>query len=305
MIGYLALVLLCIVLSVCHHCNASESFDKAQLYIDGNDTKTAFDFTIKFRTTRDIYHHEIIAIRLPRFTRSLKDFNVSANITFGNLVISPSYYFHAAWIEGVPVVDGEQLPYLTSELHLQTKGNYTLMSRSNVELTVYKENGIGAACGFPSSDAYNATGKLIYGFKPFFMGTINLNLLREHNITEKYLDFTYASSSPGAALLYNTTLYRNVTAYSNNSLMNNDTHNFDYYTGIGAGCKGLSVCSFNGACDYCFETCRCFSGFGNSSDLLQKGGGVLPDCSARKSISYYFLVTDGTVRNLSCWSCHW
>ncbi len=253
------------------------SFDQASLNVNSNSTLTPFDFTVRFRVTRNIEHHEYIAIILPRFTRALTDFTVSTNISFGGVLIGPSHYFHAAWVEGVPHFDDNYSPYLVGELHLQTKGNLTIESQSIIELTVFKENGIGAICGFPSSDVVNASGSFVHPFRPFKIATIN-PYFSPYNITTEFDNYTYSAAN---TLLSITPLYKNIThLYNATNYVRNDSYTFDFYTGVGKGCSRMNNCMFQGACDYCYEQCVCFEGYGAKTDLVADGRNVNADCSS-------------------------
>ena len=50
--------------------------------------------------------------------------------------------------------------------------------------------------------------------------------------------------------------------------------------GVGDGCLAFSHCNYQGQCDYCYERCHCYRGFGSRSDLLTVGRDVQPDCSS-------------------------
>ena len=50
--------------------------------------------------------------------------------------------------------------------------------------------------------------------------------------------------------------------------------------GVGDGCLAFSHCHYQGQCDYCYERCHCYRGFGSRSDLLTVGRDVQPDCSS-------------------------
>lgn len=261
--------------------SGDSSFDQATLTLGTNETMVPMDFSISFRTTRDIHGHEFIAIVLPRFTRFLNPSityeSTPQNISLGGLIISPSYFFHAAWIEGLPHYDDEQSPYLSSQLHLQMRGNLTLPSRTPLYITVYKENGIGAICGFPSFERYNASPAFIYPFRPFKIATITPSIVYYEELVSR-LNYTYDENADLVTIM---PYLVNVTYASHNtSYLNNDSYVFDTWQGLGKGCASQSQCNQHGRCDYCLQTCHCFEGYGADSDVVKTGRDLNADCSS-------------------------
>lgn len=240
------------------------SFDYAVLTINDTRTFTPFDFTVAFRPTKEIFADHYVVVRLPRFSQMLKDNFTTGNISLGNVILSPSYDFEAVWIEGKNHPDYDTHPYVTSELEIRRKRNESFPQSETQFITIHKENGIGAVCGFPSFEIFNSSPKLVDPFPPFhiFTRTIRINQTNNFTIDE-----------------FNNTI--NDPTFNNYTARPNDTFNFQTWTGVGNGCSLLSNCYNNGACDYCYEKCECFEGFGSKRDLVAVGRDLLPDCSTR------------------------
>lgn len=271
------------------------SFDSAQLVIDGDKTNTAFEFNITFRPTRIIGVNEVIVVRLPRFTRGLIENVTAENMTYGNVMIAPSYFFIAKWLAGKNTNDDGLDPYSTAELHIMPLYNVTFAKQAAYTITVFKENGIGAVCGFPSIEAVNATGELIYPFKHFEI----LTALATESPT--YMP-TYMPSHPTLSPTINPTALPTAvdptpdpTAAPTMEVLfyRNDSYKFDYYSGVGQGCKALLFCHKQGRCDFCHEKCHCYDGFGSSADLVSPGRDVQPDCRSSKFHCRYYTLLHG------------
>mmetsp|Transcript_30583 Transcript_30583/g.68364 ORF Transcript_30583/g.68364 Transcript_30583/m.68364 type:complete len:492 (-) Transcript_30583:3-1478(-) len=242
---FLHLLLLSLLLTT--HALNSPSFDSAKLVIDSLLLHTPFNFNISFRPTRTVGNDEIVVVTLPRFTTGLAENETAANISFGSLLISPSYKYEARFIAGNSLNTGI-VPYKDAELHLRPILNDTFTAAVEYTIRIYAENGIGAVCGFPSSEVANVSGNFIKDSKPFQI-------------------FTRADND--AAVLGTFSQDRN------------DTYDFDFYSGLGAGCAAQSSCNLRGKCNYCFERCECFTGFGGTGDLVLTGRDLAADCSSR------------------------
>lgn len=256
---------------------SSTSFDLAELVVYGA-VKTPLDFTINFRTTREISSAEQIGVVLPRFTQRLSDYqDQPSNISFSDLLVSPSATFKAQWLEGINVYGEGQLPYPSPVLIIAPKINASIAANSYVSLKVFKENGIGVVCGFAGLDVLKANTSLVYPSKPFTIGTVLPGLV-PYEVTVLLINTTYDNSG---ALVSNTSVITELLRTRNGSIFANDSHPFDLYTGVGSGCAALGKCSGHGRCDYCYEQCRCFEGWGADSDLLLTGASPSYDCSER------------------------
>lgn len=287
------------------------SFDSAQLTIGSDQLNTPFEFNITFRPTRMIGVREIIVVRLPRFSRGLLENVTAANITYGDVLISPSYFFLAKFLSGKNTYDNRLDPYTTAELHILPLQNVTFAKQAQYTITVFKENGIGAVCGFPSTQTVNETGMFTYPFKPFEILTAKIDSYPTSMPTaEPSFNTNVPTPDPSAAPSTLTpssaapsytiapsavptttpvpTLFAPSAAPTIQPIFyRNDSYQFDYFPGLGKGCSGLNACSKQGQCDYCHEKCYCFPGFGSDSDLIQTGRNVQPDCSSRKFISTF------------------
>jgi hypothetical protein len=140
----------------------TDAVEEVSLVINSTITRTPFTFSITFRTKRAIYFDNYIVFRLPRFTRNLQPSNrsstTSLGIAFGDVLLSPSYYFSAEWIEGSLPRDGGT-PYANATMMLKLNNpSYYIDSGEYVTVTFFKENGIGAICGHLTSSLYNSTG---------------------------------------------------------------------------------------------------------------------------------------------------
>jgi len=168
------------------------------------------------------------------------------NTSFGDLMVAPSYTFSARWVPGAVSSNSiDHLPFAGAELHLKMINGAELQEDTTYQLQVFRENNIGSQCGFPSSATSKLYGNTIYPFNPFEILTARINA------------------------------YDEITAY------NNDSYSIDTYSGVGDGCLAFSHCNYQGQCDYCYERCHCYRGFGSRSDLLTVGRDVQPDCSSR------------------------
>ena len=69
--------------------------------------------------------------------------------------------------------------------------------------------------------------------------------------------------------------------FVSSNLHPDDDKAFTEYPLMGSGCVDLNKCNNNGDCDYCKETCSCYSGYGSSTDIITVGGGLDGTCSQR------------------------
>jgi hypothetical protein len=257
----LALCLACWVYFV-----SSAAFDKAYVYFNPRKVKAPLDITFDLRSTIDIKPELRIGIAMPRFTRYFYETNETRqNITYSELNISPSYLFEAQFIEGVNFndIDGnDTIPYSGAMVMIKTRANATIPSFTPISIKIFKENQIGAVCGFPSSQAVNFNPGYFEKFKAFKIFTLD---------TE---EISYTESVTTGGVTTTETVYRNIT------IKNDDSIPFSFFDGVGDGCAKMSLCNGHGTCDYCYETCKCFEGYGNvNTDLLATGSPIAMDCS--------------------------
>lgn len=259
-------------------------FSYASLVIDETQTLTPFDFTITFTTQTNITNEYPTTVLLPRFTRNLNaNANFSAsNISYSKLLISPSSIFEAEFLEGTR--NGYQsydyIPYTTSLLIVRTKADLTIVKNSTVVIKVFKENGIGAICGFPSFDYYNESRGLVKDFPRFSIQSLRL-IENSYNRTLTLMNYTFDINDQ---LIYMGPYTKNVTEHYNFTIFVDNNRTFDNYTGIGPGCS--NQCNQHGWCDFCYQTCNCYDGYGSANDLVQIGSSTNSDCSSSKSANF-------------------
>eukprot|EP01032_Pedospumella_encystans_P011492 gene11492-13359_t len=188
--------------------------------------------------------------------------------------------------------------------------NLTFAKQIQYTITVFKENGIGAVCGFPSTQVVNETGIFTYPFKPFEILTARVFDYPTLQPSAEPTTFTAKPSIDPSAVpsaepsvseepsaeptpvpsadpswsfaptLYHPTIEPTLAPTAQPLFYRNDSYEFDFFSGLGQGCAKLNSCNRHGQCDYCHEKCYCFEGFGSDSDLLQTGRNVQPDCSS-------------------------
>lgn len=237
--------------------NYTRTFIDTMLIIpSGSNLRAAIDFTLSFTVTRDILPTEYIGARLPRFTQRFQSINESVNVgnvTISDVIVSPSYFYTAAWYE-TPNIYGSAaqgiLPFRDSTLIIKSAINATIESGSTVLLKVHRENGIGAWCGFASSTI--STTEVVTPSDPFEIFTL-INYVENNTF--------YGDGSPG----------RNFT------LEKNTSSPIDTISGLGPGCD----CHGHGKCDFCYEVCQCFEGYGASSDVVSTGASLSVFCDDR------------------------
>ena len=293
MLTLLIILILCVI-----YIDGDASFDSAQLVIAGDKTNTPLEFNITFRPTRIVGVNEIIVVRLPRFTRSLSENTTAQNISYGEVLIAPSYFFAAKFLSGINTYDNNLMPYRTAELHIMPLFNVTFAKQAQYTITVFRENGIGAVCGFPSTEIVNATGHYTYAFKPFEI--LTARALESPTSAPTQLP-TMPTATPTCEPTFAVPTAEPTTGVPTYTptfapteepfFYHNDSYQFDFYSGVGSGCKAQNDCNKAGQCDYCHETCYCFDGFGSVTDLVTIGRDLQPDCSSRKYITVFYKLT--------------
>jgi hypothetical protein len=285
---------------------AVPTFTYASLIVNETKIRTPFDFTISFRALDvNFTVNYPTAILLPRFTRNLQATNITAqNISYSDLIISPSTIFEAQFIDGYHQYSDShtsysRLPYISSMIIIRPRNGYTIKENSTVTVKIFKENGIGAICGFPSSSYRNSSKGYIYDPKLFSVVSLNIEVFAKDRLETIY---TYIFDAGGiltssSQVEQNTTIFRNVTYFVNNSRV------LDFSTGIGNGCS--KECSEHGKCDFCYEKCHCFDGYGSDNDIISIGSSVNQDCSSSKQFvfRYRFHLFCPFFRSVSCGSC--
>ena len=209
----------------------------------------------------------------------------------GSLIIAPSTIFLAAWTEGdwrnynasypetnYPggMITLSRAPYIN-----MTSGTQAKWVRANtfITLKIYKENGIGAYCGFPGSDTSDAH---TYFNSDINYGGLNANL-RDRD--ERFLIITNYTQWPSEYPM----AIHSWPSQRHSGLKSRLLPNVSYYVptwpSMGPGCSnqqsGAGGCNGHGQCDWCRQKCSCFQGWGSSMDLLVPGFKAPGDCSVR------------------------
>lgn len=246
----------------------NQGFESTMLSFSNSTVQTAVDIFVSFVLTWDMQPGELVKVKLPRFTRRVTfgydykgDTYSALNIPMGSVVVAPSEYFVGGWVEGsytysADLTSRNSTPYYASEFHLMMKSGLQfpigthltqVPAGTNISIVIMAENGIGAMCGFPSSDYLEDF--QFYDHKvlpPILTGGFYLTSNHSFNIDQP-----------------------------------NATYPILTYGGIGEGCDdpNLNDCSGHGACDFCYQQCQCFDGYGSLDDIVMAGHDVAMDCS--------------------------
>ena len=147
-----------------------------------------------------------------------------------------------------------------------------LLKGTQVELKIYRENGIGAHCGFPASTSKDSYLGTHYNY-PFAGRNPNMD---PFIITSNY------TAGPGFYLFDVRAWWLGMNGnHWKDARLDNVTSIIQTTNGVGPGCAAVGGCHGNGVCDYCSGTCRCFEGFGKYDDLTQPGRDIAANCSQR------------------------
>lgn len=211
------------------------------LQLSTSELKVPQDIQIYFLMDWIFAPHEVVTIKLPRFTRSVNVASTTGNLTvagsslpYGSVLLSPGLVYQAAWTEG-SLWDAEG-PFASSSLSLRLLPGVEISNpQLLVNITVFAANGIAVYCGFPDSVAV------------------------AKRIMTTHVDIFFVTSNLRPSL----------------------SQAFSDYQLMGSGCAQQSKCHQNGDCDYCLETCTCRSGYGSSSDVVPLAGGLDGGCALR------------------------
>lgn len=117
-----------------------------QIEVSPTTTKTAVDIHISLVTDFDWEPGENVTILLPRFTNGPADGTDGESKGTGEVHITSSIWFAAAWQEGT---FDQQDPYAESQLVIQNREDGRgWPSGTEISITVLKHNGLKAFCGF-------------------------------------------------------------------------------------------------------------------------------------------------------------
>jgi len=238
------------------------------------------DITLTTQVLGTVWPDYRIALVLPRFTQRLTQTNQTyTNISASSLLIAPSLLFEAEWLEPdfVSNYNENQFPYPNSVLLIRAKNNATIGSGSALSIKVYRENGIGPLCGFPSNTIQNISGN-VYTPTPDFRIVLVEPLIHYYNETVTIQNYTFSNSGQ---FLHHSNYTKNETfsEFVNRFYSFATSRVVDTYNGLGDGCTNLLSCSNAGICDFCFQKCHCFPGRGASTDIMTVGMASSIDCS--------------------------
>jgi len=207
------------------------------------------------------------------------------DLPIGKVLLTPSSMFFGGWKEGrwdsyndTDSKAAYPFGFLTLVRSNEKNGSIynphreVLLKGTQVTVRIYRENGIGAHCGFPASsskDSYLGT-KFNY---PFAGRNPNMD---PFVITSNY------TAGPGFYLFDVRAWWLGLGGnHWKDKRLDNATSIVDFTNGVGPGCDNVGGCHGNGVCDYCSGTCRCFEGFGKHDDLIQRGRDIAANCSQR------------------------
>ena len=225
-------------------------FSYAAMTYSSLSLKTPVDINITFTTSRALAPGEEIIVRMPGFTRQFLNgasLLSSLNIDYGSLIMSPSIAYIGAWNEGPNTVNTDD----TNTTNNAYSGSYFSFMTANGAAVVSQQS--------ITFSIYKGSGIGAYcGFPSSKVYAATSILTRQ----------------------YETGRFRITT----NSTTNSTVHYFDSYLGMGVGCTNQADCSGHGACDYCYEKCHCFDGFGSPNDTVTTGRDLDGTCSQSRSI---------------------
>lgn len=253
------MLLLCLSLLLCLYLLLPRSFGISDVAIEfsASDIRLQTNITITWTNEyRPIYQNETIIINLPQFTRrsdynSSSLHNASYNLDYGELMLSPSIYFAGKWEEGrlgwsdymgdYSYNNFNNTPFADAKIYL--KALETFPKDQDVTIVIYKQNGIRAHCGFPSSSDISKNG-----------------------------DYQYVDRLP----------FQVMTNWSADTLSHiNVTVTASTWGGIGAGCTSLNSCNGHGRCNFCGEICECVDGYGSVNDIVLTGQALSGSCAEK------------------------
>lgn len=232
----------------------ADGFSFGSLNFSSTSLQIPIDITIKITTTRALYEYEAIIIHMPGFTRLIPGGAPTNAIEIaGNIAFGQLTIAPSiGWLG--EFIEGTNLGNATD---LPYAGSYFSF------VPVYRESPLAALTNI-TFKVYLSNGIGAYcGFPTSF--PYNTAIVYRQNLDEM---FSVTSNATG-----------NVT-----------THLFDNVVGIGNGCINLESCNGNGGCDYCFERCHCFDGYGSSTDVVTVGRNLDGTCAESKFFVFFYFV---------------
>ena len=212
------------------------------------------------------------------------DYDVEAlkyNMRIGDVRLTPSTMFKGGWTEGPWVNNngtGTMYPSGFLTLVMQDKFNGSvyndmpghLQKGVKVSVKIYKENGIGPHCGFPSSDSVDSYVGNAVSWDTFEGRNPNQDpFIITTNFSQSSDDWPYSFHG------WTEHMYDGRKDIE----LDNVTRLIESFNGLGPGCNNIGGCHGKGVCDYCSSKCNCFAGYGRRDDLIQKGHDIAPNCS--------------------------
>ena len=137
---------------------------------------------------------------------------------------------------------------------------------------------------------------------PFSTSTFMLKLLPNVAVTTKYYPINVTIFEDNGIKAFcgfpdSTTVANNAVGITNiffvsSSLYPGYSVPVGFYKQMGNGCTAQQNCHNNGACDFCYEKCMCFDGYGSSGDISTTGTYVDATCRLKVNIiimnQYFF-----------------
>jgi hypothetical protein len=259
-----------------------------------NEVGIPVELNITFRLSRTLHYYEELIFELPRMTRSVtfsgksRDVNfaseslglidraqVGTNVSWGNVMITPSNNWEASWVEGNPndIVE----PYSGSAFMLRispiAKEFVQLLPGAYVTIQVLASNLINAFCGSASSDVYYDPKELFYDAPLPRLRSRVLNQNLQWVYSNESVIFSTFSEFINKGKHISTNLDTSING-SNIHLASSIVPRLEMMS----GCKELSDCSGHGRCDYCKQKCMCVDGYGGPNDAP---GARDPTCAKR------------------------
>lgn len=206
-------------------------------------------------------------------------FQSGENASFGEIAISPSNDYEAAWVEGTYSIDR---PFLNSQLQVREFHPVRpLQSGSLVEFTIHVSNGISVYCGSPSSAEYEDPDTLFY---PIELITAQSTIPETDATTSHLVKATQPVIFQDFPAFFNTIQRRDINFFTNSSSAYTNAE-FDKKASalitLQPGCSAFNDCSGHGACDHCYQKCHCVDGYGSEKDKLTVGHDFDKTCSKR------------------------
>jgi len=138
------------LLTLCTIAVKASDFTDTYLYVNPTQPQEAAEIQIDFFTAYELSGNgiqgDVIYVQLPKFTIGGGGKKPGPNIPRGELVISPSVYFEARWIEGE--FNNLSHPFPNSTLALYVQEEVTIPAGTSLRVRIYRSNNIKVYCGY-------------------------------------------------------------------------------------------------------------------------------------------------------------